>query len=373
MTGKLEHGGRVLSVARSLGIAPEEIMDFSASINPLGPPPGVRAAVMAAFDRLVHYPDTDCTEFVEALARHHGCRPANICVGNGSTELIYLLPRLADNRRALLIAPTFSEYAGALRGAGWQCDYLVLPSGEGFPLSLEQVRRELAKGYGLLFLCNPGNPTGRLYRTAEVTELLSLCREAGALLVLDEAFMDFCEEESAKQQVIASGAGVVLRSMTKFYGFPGLRLGYALAGEPLAARLTALRCPWSVNTLAQAAGVAALADSGHGARTLEYVTAMRESLGRGLAALPGVKAYPGSANYLLCELTGGLTAAGLQERLLPGKILIRDCASFCGLDGRFFRVAVRTVAENERLLELLRCATRAWVREKAFDIKSGIV
>lgn len=354
MNTNFAHGGNVFAVARSLGVAPEEVLDFSASINPLGPPAGVREAVAAAFERLVHYPDSGCTELAAALARHHGMAPASVCVANGSTELIFLVPRLVAGGRALLIAPTFSEYTVALRQAGLGYDRLVLPHDQGFPLSIDALREELAKGYALLFLSNPGNPTGRLYGREEVAELLLLCREAGTLLVLDEAFMDFCEEGSAKDLVVESGAGVVLRSMTKFYAMPGLRLGYALAAAPLTERLMALRPPWSVGTLAQAAGLAALDDGGHSARTLDCVAAERDFLVEGLTELPGVRVYPGAANYLLVRLDGGLTAAGLQERLLPERILIRDCANFAGLDGRFFRVAVRSREENERLLAALR-------------------
>lgn len=353
MTTTSDHGGNVFAVARQLGVPPEAILDFSASINPLGPPPGVREAVAAAFDRLVHYPDSDCTELAAALARQHGVQPANVCVANGSTELIFLLPRLTAGKRALLIAPTFSEYAIALEQSGWGYDRFVLSHDDGFSLSLDALRRELAKGYGLLFLCNPGNPTGRLYSREEVAALLPLCRETGTLLVLDEAFMDFCEEGSAKELVVASGAGVVLRSMTKFYAIPGLRLGYALAAASLTQRLAAIRPPWSVGTLAQVAGLAALADGEHVARTCAYVAAERAFLADGLAELRGVRICQGAANYLLACLDGGLTAASLQERLLPERILIRDCANFQGLDGRFFRVAVRSRAENERLLAAL--------------------
>lgn len=353
MSMNFTHGGNVFAIAHQLGVPPEAVLDFSASINPLGPPPGVRTAVAAAFDRLGHYPDSACTELAVALARHHGCEPANVCVGNGSTELIYLLPRLVAGRRALIIAPTFSEYAMALRHAGWENDWLVLPDDAGFPLALDGVRKELKKGYGLLFLCNPGNPTGRLYGQEEVAELLDICREAGTLPVVDEAFMDFREEASVKRHLIDSGAGVVLRSMTKFYGFPGLRLGYALASTTLTERLKELRLPWGVGTLAQAAGLAALSDDTHAGRSRAFVAEERTFLMDGLCGLPGVSIWPGAANYLLARLDSGMTAAALQERLLPELILIRDCGNFHGLDGRFFRVAVRTRTENERLLAAL--------------------
>lgn len=348
------HGGNVFAIARVLGVPPEEILDFSASINPLGPPSGVREAVTSAFDCLGHYPDIDCTELTEALGRRHGCGPDTICVGNGSTELIHLLPRLVAGGRALIIAPTFSEYQEALRRSGWEYEFFVLSCDGGFDLPMGTLREKLAEGYALLFLCNPGNPTGKLYRRTEVAELLDACRGAGTLLVVDEAFIDFCGDESVNQMVIDSGAGVVLRSMTKFYAFPGLRLGYALAAQPLARRLVELRLPWGVNTLAQAAGIAALADDGHTARTIDYVAEERELLAAGLGGFSELRVYPAAANYLLVRLDCGIMAAALQELLLPERILIRDCANFEGLDGRYFRVAVRGRGENERLLAVMR-------------------
>jgi threonine-phosphate decarboxylase len=353
MTKTFDHGGTVFATARSLGIDVGELVDFSASINPLGPPPGVRESVAAVFDRLVHYPDSDCTRLAGLLAERHGVPTDCLCLGNGSTELIYLIPRLAAGSRALLIAPTFSEYGRALHLAGWQCDRHFFSASSRFALDLDALGTDLARGYDLLFLCNPGNPTGRLYSREEVAGVIDLCREQGTLLVLDEAFMDFCEEASAKDLVVDGGCGVVLRSMTKFYGFPGLRLGYALAEPSLAARLAALRPPWSVNTLAQEAGLAALADPEYAKRTRAYVARERERLAAGLAALRGVEVYPGAANYLLAELTYCMTGAELQRALLSRRLLIRDCAGFAGLDGRFFRVAVRTRQENELLLAAL--------------------
>lgn len=353
MKGMFDHGGNVFGIARALGISPGDILDFSASINPLGSAPGVKEAVAAAFDRIVHYPDSDCIELQEALARYHGVASDTICVANGSTELIYLLPRLMAGKRALLIAPAFSEYAKALRMAGWESESFVLSGDGGFPLSTAALGMELAKGYDLLFLCNPGNPTGRLYSLAEVAEIIGLCASAGTFLVLDEAFMDFCEEESAKHLLTRGEGGVVLRSMTKFFAIPGLRLGYAIASPQVTARLAALREPWSVNALAQAAGVASLVATEYISATKEYVARERAALFEGLAGMPGLFPYPSAANYNLVELQNGLSARHLREGLLEKRILIRDCANFRGLDKRYFRVAVRTRAENGRLLAAL--------------------
>ncbi len=229
MKTNFDHGGNVFAVARSLGVPPEEILDFSASINPLGPAPGVRDALATVFNRLVHYPDSDCTELREALAFSHGVEPANICVANGSTQLIYLLPRLTPGKRALVIAPAFSEYAKALTRDGWVVEQFILEAAEGFAIPFDRLEKGLRDGYDLLILGNPGNPTGQLYPLAVVQKIDCLCRAAGCFLVLDEAFMDFCEEGSAKHYAVERDSILVLRSMTKFHALPGMRLGYAIA------------------------------------------------------------------------------------------------------------------------------------------------
>jgi threonine-phosphate decarboxylase len=337
-------------------VEPESILDFSASINPLGPAPSVRDAVCAAFDRAGHYPEIGSSPLCRALADYHDFSPERIAVANGSTELIHLIPRLTGKAsgRALLLSPTFSEYAHALEMAGWRIDHLCFFPDNGFDLDLAHVAKELGRGYDLLFFCNPGNPTGRLYQLEDVAELHEICRRAGCFFVLDEAFMDFTEGGSAKHRLAADDDNwLILRSMTKFFAFPGLRLGYGMASPAVAALLKRLLPPWNVGVLAQAAGLAALGDLEHVRRTREYIEAERERLAARLAASPQLTVFPGVANYLLLRIMGDLTAAVLQEKLLAERILIRDCGNFMGLDGSFFRVAVRTTEENDRLLAAL--------------------
>lgn len=228
--------------------------------------------------------------------------------------------------------------------------HLILSARNHFSLDLELLEASLAHSCDALYLCNPGNPSGILYPPETIERIYRLCRTSGTFLVLDEAFMDFCEEASAKAIITAERHGLILRSMTKFFGFPGLRLGYAMAHPALTEQLGQHGGPWSVNTLAQAAGTAALRDKEYRRRTLEYVKQERSLLCDRLSRFPLLTAYPSAANFLLVELSGGLKADGLKERLLSQRILIRNCATFTGLDNRFFRIAVRTAEENQRLL-----------------------
>jgi threonine-phosphate decarboxylase len=336
-------------------------MDFSASINPLGLSALVRDAISRALDTLVHYPDAGHQELKEALAHYHGLPAAHFVVANGSTELIYQLPAVLTGKRALIAAPSFSEYERALKRQHWEPHYFLLSPGDGFSLDLARLEAKLAKGYDAFYLCNPGNPSGTLYPPHLVDQVCELCSAAKTFLVLDEAFMDFCEESSAKHSIIEGGNALILRSMTKFFGIPGLRLGYAMANEPLCGRLDAVGVPWNVNTLALAAGTASLQDQEYHQQTILFTDHERRFLSGQLAGFPELRVYPSRANFLLVEIAGRMTARELAERLLPESVIIRDCATFYGLTPHFFRIAVRTRAENERLVA---CLGNILTREK---------
>ncbi|QWV92860.1 threonine-phosphate decarboxylase CobD [Geomonas oryzisoli] len=354
-----EHGGNVFAVARNLGLAPERIIDFSASINPLGMAPGVREALTASLDRLLHYPDKGAAELKQALAAYHAVDAAQIAVANGSTELIHLLPRTFYGKKALIVAPAFAEYALALERAGWQVEYFALSAADNFALDTEALAGRLGAGYDMLFLCNPGNPVGNLLPLRDVAGIIDLCRESGTFLVLDEAFIDFCEDESAKHLVRENPRAVLLRSMTKFFGIPGLRLGYAIAAAETIEQIAAQQDPWSVNTAAQVAGIASLADEGYCRRTRSYVDRERARLAAALEQIQGLQVFSGRANYVLVRiLRQEVSARQLREALLAKGILIRDCGNFQGLDAGFFRVAVRLEEENDLLLRGLTEALR---------------
>jgi threonine-phosphate decarboxylase len=336
-----------------MGVPPSALTDFSASINPLGFSALAKDAIGRALDSLVHYPDAGHQELKEALAHYHGLPAAHFVVANGSTELIYQLPAILSGKRALIAAPSFSEYERALKRQQWETHHFMLSPGDGFSLDLARLEAKLAEGYDAFYLCNPGNPSGTLYPPHLVQQVCELCSAAKTFLVLDEAFMDFCEEASAKHCIIEGGNALILRSMTKFFGIPGLRLGYAMAHEPLCGRLDASGVPWNVNTLARAAGTAALQDQEHNRRTCLFSDHERHFLFDQLSGFPQLRVYPSRANFLLVEIVGGMTARELADRLLPELLIIRDCATFYGLTPHFFRIAVRTRAENERLVACL--------------------
>lgn len=354
----IAHGGNIARAARKYGLSERQITDFSASINPLGPAPGVLQALMGELWRIRHYPDPDCGELPHLLAGHLGVRKDNLLLGNGGAELIYLLPRALDIKSALVLAPTFSEYAKAVEAAGGRVEYLALSRGGKFPAAELAARLQ---GCDAVFLCNPNNPTGQVFSRAELGPLLDCMAGKGVNLIVDEAFMDFVagRENTSLMPMVCTYPGlVVLYSMTKFFGIPGLRLGAAVAAPEIIDRLRALKDPWSVNALAVVAGEAALKDKRLMDDTLRVVQEEREYLFAALSDIPGIEPFPSAANFLLMNISGtGLSSTELADRTGRLGILVRDCANFHGLDSNFIRVAVRTREENRALVEALRQVT----------------
>lgn len=344
------HGGNVHAAARRLGLSPDDLLDYSANINPLGPPPGLWPALEQARSLLLHYPDPECTKLRQALADHHGLQPGQVLVGNGSTELIYLTARALRPAKALVVAPAFSEYQHALAGRGIAVEFAQTREAAGFTLDapLDPC------GAGLVFLANPASPSGTALDPERLLDLVQPVFKSGARLVVDEAFVDFCPDRSLVPLLHEAPGLIILRSFTKFYAMPGLRLGYVLAAPRLVSALAACQEPWSVGALAQAAGPACLAEDGYARRSRELVDAQRQVLTAGLTALGGMKVFPSQANYILIRLERpGWDAPRLRTALEPQGILVRDAGNFHGLDPRYVRLAVRGAEQNQRLLEAL--------------------
>jgi L-threonine-O-3-phosphate decarboxylase len=348
------HGGNLAWAASIAGCSPFAILDFSASINPLGPPQSAIAAIQAHLGDLRDYPDPDYRDLRHALSQFHQLPIEWILPGNGSAELLTWASReLAQLQATHLLTPAFGDYQRALQAF----DAHVVTSLFDLQASGRDTQDEVinpvliqpATAQSGLLLNNPHNPTGRLFSIDAILPLL----EQFALVVIDEAFMDFLpppEQQSLIDLVQNYSHLVILRSLTKFYSLPGLRLGYAIAHPDRLNRWRKWRDPWSVSTLAAAAGVAIVQDTDFQQQTWNWLKPTRTQLARELANLPGLTPLPSAANFLLVHCQSSVTA--LQIRLLEQQqILIRDCLSFSELGDHYFRVAVRTTEQNQRLLE----------------------
>ncbi len=347
------HGGNLRRLAALAGLAPEQILDFSASINPLGPPDWFSEVAAAALLQAVHYPDPECAELIQAIAARKGCRQPETVAGNGSSELLFLLPRAVQARRAVLPVPAYLDYEAAAVAAELPVVKIAMAEETGFASRPELIAPHLRPG-DIVFLGHPSNPSGALCEPEEIRALAAAHPEA--TLVVDEAFLDFVAGVPSLAADRPTNV-VVLMSFTKMFAIPGLRLGAAAADEAIAGRLRAMQPRWSVNAISQAVGVRALADEAFVGETQRWLGPARDGLKRDLEAIPGFKVFPGRANYLLVKIEDGFTAAAaLTNRVLRAGIAIRPCANYDGLDDRFFRVAVRTEEENARLVAALRDA-----------------
>jgi L-threonine-O-3-phosphate decarboxylase len=346
------HGGNLTWAAALAGCRPQEILDFSASINPLGPPPSVLDAIAQHLGDIQAYPDPHAAELRQQLSLFHQVPMDWVMVGNGAAELLTWACRsLSEMAQVHLLTPAFGDYWRALKAFDAEvCPHSVMALGkQGDLTALHALAPDLTSA-GLL-LNNPHNPTGQLFPKADVLKLANQFSR----IVVDEAFMDFlpaADCHSLIPEIAMNPHVVVLRSLTKFYSIPGLRLGYAIGHPDLLGQWQAWRDPWSVNALAIAAGVAAVQDKSFQAQTYRWLAKAIVQLREGLAQLPRLEVIPGAVNFVLVRCDA--SAMQVQEHLLKQhKILIRDCVSFPELGDRYFRVAVRTVDENERLLVAL--------------------
>ena len=345
---ELVHGGDWAGYRARFG---HDALDFSANVSPLGLPQGVADAIVAALPTADRYPDPLCRELRTALSRAEQLPEPWILCGNGAADLIYRLVWTLKPRRALLPAPTFAEYAAALESVGCEVKRKTLHEADDFAVT-EVFVQAVNQSIDLVFLCQPNNPTGQITPPELVQRLVRRCADCGAVLVVDECFLDFLQQRdalTAKPLLQTAPNLVILKAFTKLYAMAGVRLGYALcANTALLAKMQAAGQPWGVSSLAQAAGAAALRETAYADAVRALIADQRPRLAAGLRAL-GLQVIEGSANYLLFRAPETLGAA-LQQR----GVCLRSCGNYPGLSAGWYRTAVRTAPENEQLLQTMR-------------------
>lgn len=350
------HGGNVWEFSETYNIPLDDVIDFSISTNPFGAPESALESIRGNLNLVKHYPDPNPEWLLETLAKSANVESKNVILGNGSTELIYLFNEvfLEDGYEAVIPVPSFSEYKAAIERFGGSMTFLRCYSSKSFQLNVEELENTLSEKTRIIFLCNPNSPTGVLYKKTDVLRIIKFAEERNVLVFFDEDYIDFVDDNkrySMAEYVNKHNNLFVLRSLTKFFGLAGVRIGYGIGSPELISALKNVQMPWSINSLAMFATDAAINDMDFIKKSRLLVSQSRKEMCEMLKSIPWLKVHPSETNFLLIEINQtGLTSTRIKEGLAKKGLLIRDCKDFDGLDNRFFRVTVRKPEENKKLI-----------------------
>ena len=379
------HGGNIYKIFREKNI--KEILDYSSNINPYGIPESLKKRITENLEILERYPDPDYIELRQKLAHLNKVDVSNIILGNGATEIIFLFMKVINPKKILIAAPTFGEYERAAKAtervedsiilgnsnkkkddeksSGKQkieIEYFELKESDDFKLNIGNLKNELENKYDLLIICNPNNPTGKFLKLSETEQILKECNKYNTKLFIDEAFIDFLKD-GMKESIINTEENkknlFVTRAFTKFFAIPGLRLGYGMYfDKELEQKISEKKEPWSVNNIAELAGLTVLDDTEYIEKTLKWITKEKIYMYEKLNEISGIKVYETEVNFITGKIDEklfleGLNVKILREKMLEQGILIRDASNFKFLDERFFRLAIKDRASNDRVIEAM--------------------
>jgi threonine-phosphate decarboxylase len=349
------HGGNVYQLARELGCRPSDISDMSANVNPLGPMPALIDHLKENMPAIAALPEVDAGGIVDAFSRVYGIDPHLVMAGNGTTELIYLIPRALEAGKALVVGPTYSDYRDACTMNRVACDHLICWKPDDFTPDIQAIGNAAATA-DLVFFCNPNNPTGTL---VDRSQMDALCRSLpDTVFVIDESYLPFAPAPSAVTMIASDLPNViVLNSMSKAFRIPGLRIGFVKAPPPIVERLAAFALPWSVNSLAQTAVRWLM---GHSELVEQFLSSTRTLVESEKVRIEecihqktGIRCFPSATSFMLMRLPEGLKAGTVWRYMADHRILIRNCANFTGLSDAFIRISLKTEAENRHATDLL--------------------
>lgn len=377
------HGGNIYKIFREKNI--KEILDYSSNINPYGIPESLKKRITENLEILERYPDPDYVELRQKLSNLNKVNLSDIILGNGATEIIFLFMKVINPKKILIVSPTFGEYERAVKATEISGDTVSLSSSNGdnknienkkieieyfelkesddFKLNIGNLKNELENKYDLLIICNPNNPTGKFLKLAQTEEILKECNKYDTKLFIDEAFIEFLAD-GMKESIINTEENkknlFVTRAFTKFFAIPGLRLGYGMYfDKELEKKISEKKEPWSVNNFAEMAGLTVLDDAEYIEKTLKWIAEEKIYMYEKLNKISGMKVYETEVNFITGKIdeklfSEGLNVKILREKMLEQGILIRDASNFKFLDERFFRLAIKDRASNERVIEAMK-------------------
>jgi threonine-phosphate decarboxylase len=354
------HGSDLEKIEKYFGIPKEQITGFGANVNPLGISPKMRAGLTEKIDVITTYPDPEYTELRKHIAAYAGCEASQILVGNGCTELISLFIQIRHPKKALVVTPTYSEYEREIGLAGGEILHHALQEAHDFQLDIEGFCQELTDDLDLCVICNPNNPTSTAITPEEMRIILDCCKQHQIFVMIDETYAEFAPDDTSVSSVGLLNEFdnfAILRGISKFFAAPGLRLGYAMTGNlTLLDEIREKKNPWTINSLADAAGALMFTDHEYIRRTRELIASERERIYQELLTWKNVKVYKPYANFILVRiLKEGVTSYDIFVHAIKRGLMLRDCSTFPGLeDETFFRFCFMMPEKNTELLDCLR-------------------
>ena len=349
------HGGNIYGVAQQFGWQPSELIDMSSNINPLGPPAGLMDHLTDTLNTLTVLPEADCDQTIAHFAAYANIAPERILAGNGTTQFIYALPRFLNSKNAIILGPTYSDYADAFRMHGRACSLFLAEDSEDFLPNLDRLESHL-KDKDTVVICNPNNPTGRMIA---FDDLHRLCRRHPRInFIIDESYLPFVTE-TENRSMVNSGAEniIVLSSLSKIFKVPGLRIGFMITSVRIKEKFKTFLTPWSVNSLAQEAVYYLSMHKDQAELFVQksrlFLETQRKDFYHRFQIMSQAKAYPSCTSFVLVKLPSPITAKVIWSDLVKEKILIRDCSNFAGLTHRFIRISLKTSKINMLLTEKL--------------------
>ncbi|NCB92724.1 MAG: aminotransferase class I/II-fold pyridoxal phosphate-dependent enzyme [Clostridia bacterium] len=350
------HGSDLEAIEQIYHIKKEDIVSFSANVNPLGISYQLRSTLAENLDAITTYPDREYTALRNCIAAYANTQPENIIVGNGSTELISLFIQTRHPKKALILGPTYSEYEREISLGGGTTLYYPLKEEHGFAMDTEDFCNHLSDQLDLLVLCNPNNPTSTAITCGQMRHILDTCMQYGIFVMVDETYVEFAPQEAEITCVPLTHYYtnlIILRGTSKFFAAPGLRLGYAVTGnQDLIKSINTRKNPWTINSLAEIAGRLMFPDDEYIQMTRELITSERNRIYSELSSWDSVTVYEPTANFILVKINKpDVTSQDLFDYCIRKGLMIRDCSTFPFLDDRFVRFCIMMPEQNDRLLD----------------------
>lgn len=352
------HGSDLEKIEQVYGIHKEDIISFSANVNPLGVSFRLRETLTQHIDAITTYPDREYTSLRKCIAEYVHTDYENIVVGNGSTELISLFIQIAHPKKALIVGPTYSEYEREVSLGGGRSHYFSLTEASEFALDTVALTDELAHEVDLLVLCNPNNPTSSVIKHPQMREILDYCKRKSITVLVDETYVEFVEDPEAITAVPLTeyyNNIIILRGISKFFAAPGLRLGYAICGNrDLLKEINQKKNPWTINSLAAIAGEIMFTDEEYISQTRELICRERKRVCKKLEESKNFKPFYANANFVLVKIVNGnFTSADVFDAAIHQNLMIRDCSTFPFLSNQYFRFCFMKPEDNDALLHVL--------------------